>query len=369
MINVWRTRGSLQLLATALVFNLASAITMGGCSSESNDQPYVPSPGNNAAGGSSGNNSGVATGAIGARCNTDSDCLTAGARCLTPGLAGSEKFCANACQTTNDCNELNDTSYLLEVPTTVTPQGGDPKATLYGTQYLSRGIGCLPATTDGPSFCRFGCPDKAAITIDADGKPSGCSCLPGYRINAEKSGCEPNPDIQCTILSYATEEQRDTLNAQYGFALKPVTCDACNSSMTFADNANCHTGRFLCELTNNALEGRCAEVMSMDELMGCFESQVQYSCDCHCPTIDACGPSASAGSYDCACCDCKQSGNKTPRPVCDKASTNTSAITSPSTPDGSLEHAGLALLPLLPSVDLRAFKPLPMRGAQSGMVR
>lgn len=296
-----------RLVSVLRVPVAAVAVAVAACSSSASGDPAsTPST----------KTGGPARGALGGPCQTDDDCADDAHRCLAP-LANSSatKACVNPCGALDDCAPLFRTTYDITVPETEGRQGTDPQPNMWRSKTLARGIGCKPAGDKAgePKFCQFVCPDLAAASTDGKGNIEGCACLPGYKPASDKRTCVVDTDVQCSIFSYATESQRTSLRERFGIESASVRCDACNSTMSFTDGFDCHSNRFLCDL-DASLEGRCSEVISASELEGCILQSTNVSCDCRCPSVDACGPTSNG--TDCACCTCTNNGKKTPRPVC-----------------------------------------------------
>jgi len=316
-----------RVVITALSLGVGACGSSGGTAgSGSGGGGALDSDGGGAAAGAGGSaNGGKAQ--LGRPCTDDASCED-GLRCLTPLFAGSDRYCGSPCDAaSSDCKTLEATSYTFQVPLQYTPFLGDPRTNGWNSEYLGRGTACGPiGGKDGePRFCQFFCPDLSAAVVE-NGTITGCKCLPGYKLNDDQSGCVPDATVQCSIFSYMKPEDLTKVGSEYGIQISPVRCDACNSDMSSADTINCHTGRFICDLRNDQLDGACREVFSSSELDGCINSQVYQTCDCQCPTVDACGGQGS--STDCACCTCTSLSSPPPRPVCTTSGTGGSTGTS-----------------------------------------
>jgi hypothetical protein len=267
-------------------------------------------------GGGAGGTGGPSTagqGQVGAACAADRDCAQ-DLRCLQPLAGGKGGYCARTCSGKDACSDLEATSYDIQVPATFTAPNGTTVANGWGTEYLGRGSACAPAggQTGQPTYCQFVCPAFSAVMLDASGQFSGCGCLPGFRANATDDGCEVNPDVQCTIFTDFSADARKAL-VKYGIGQHETPCTPCNSDMSLGDTANCHTNRFGCEVTSPSLNGKCAEFVTVDEILSCAQSSIYTQCNCQCASTDACYLD------DCACCTCTHPNQPPPRPVCNSA--------------------------------------------------
>ncbi len=259
--------------------------------------------------GSGASGSGGATSAgptMGGFCKVDSDCPS-GELCLSPGLGvGTDKYCAPPCAQQGDCVAFAQTSFNIQVPDTVTPQGGSPTPTVFQSTTLARGYACAPVSGQTSNYCQFACSATEALSTD-----NHCYCLPGYEINATKTDCVFAADIQCSILSSLAPDQQAALKASYGIQVASPTCDACDSDMSFANTLKCHTGLFGCEINDIGLKGRCAEFLTDDAFNACLASATNFTCQ------DTCGSSCDVGDVTCLsnCYTCTAAPSS-PAPTC-----------------------------------------------------
>ncbi len=251
--------------------------------------------------------------ALGKGCEADADCVD-GLTCEAPLFAGSSKYCTRACTDEKDtCQDLANTSYGIGVPGEVVGFLRDPAANAWNSTRLVRGTAC--ARVDGELQCGFVCPDLSAAAFDTSGSFDGCACLPGYSWSQDAERCVLDEAYDCSLFSLQPPSVREELES-FGIVVKTPRCAACNSDMEVADGLDCHTGRFVCDMVSLSFKGQCTEVFSLTEAENCLNALVYQTCDCDCPTPDACDFD-SAGNFDnCACCTCTSTNASPPRPVC-----------------------------------------------------
>lgn len=271
-------------------------------------------------GGKSGSDDGntiAPHGTLGGACTTDADCeeeLT----CILPIFAGSTKYCTRSCTDPQDtCQDLALTSYVLGVPLQVRGFLRDPATNTWNSQFLERGTAC--GDFDGELLCAFVCPALSAAAFDENGEFAGCDCLPGYTGSEIDEGCMLAPDYGCSLFSLQPPDVRDEL-AAFGIEVKTPECDACNSDMSVTDSLDCHTSRFICSMTSLNFSGQCTEILSEGEVTDCLNASLLQTCDCNCPTPDACDFDLNGKFDNCACCTCRSVEQPPPRPVCDAGS-------------------------------------------------
>jgi hypothetical protein len=269
-------------------------------------------------------------GTVGGPCLSDGDC-PAGNACLPPAIgAGTGKYCAPSCTTIDDCRAFEASSFKITVPSTVTPQGGSPTSTVFGS-VLARGVACAPVEGRG-QYCQFACSNTQAMSTDHQ-----CYCLPGYHQNAAGTDCVFDASQQCSILTFAPADQRQALLDHFGIQVAVTQCDACNSDESFTSGLGCHTGLFGCEIYNVDLKGHCAELVTQEAFHACLAQKENFSCSCSSSCVDSCGADAFITDCGNACCTCTQSPSA-PAPECTSGSDGGSAAH-----DGGVSKAGVGI--------------------------
>jgi hypothetical protein len=265
-------------------------------------------------GGGDGPAASIPAGTIGAPCRADGACnsgLVCTGAWLLPAGAG-DRYCAPPCSGMDDCQAFAQTTYSIQVPEHYALAGGGPNLNSWQSKFLSRGLVCAPlGDAPGPKYCQFACPNLAAIA-PRDGGGQTCYCLPGYSLNAEKTGCTFGTTHQCSIFSYGTDDQRRTLLDRYGIQTQKPTCTACNGDTRFTDMVGCHSNQYFCEIRTSSLNGDCSELISSDQVQQCLRQKTNFACSCQ----SACTASCTDALTCYGCCTCS-SGATIPPPVCE----------------------------------------------------